>query len=253
MKVIIVEDEIATSENLIFLLKSIDSNIEILKVLDSVKSVVKYFSSPNEAELIFIDIHLGDGISFEIFEKVNIFIPLIFTTAYDQYAIKAFKLNSIDYLLKPVNEEELSEAIEKYKSRLAPIKPINDQMQGLLKFFHAKNKVFKKTYLIQIRDELIPVKTENLAYFFIETGIVKGITFDNQLFIIDKKIEDIEGEIDPSIFYRVNRQIVLNRNAIVNIKYYFNGKLVVNTNPKFTERIVVSKAKATHFKNWINA
>jgi len=253
MKAIIVEDEIAASENLTFLLKSIDPTIEILKVLDSVKSAIEYFSSPNEAELVFMDIHLADGISFEIFEEVSIHIPLIFTTAFDQYAIKAFKLNSIDYLLKPINEEELSDALEKYKDRLEPIKPINNQIEGVLKLLHSKNKIYKKTYLFQKRDELIPIKTEDLAYFFIETGIVKVVTFDNQLFVIDKKLEDIEEEIDPSLFYRVNRQIVLNRNSIANIKHYFNGKLVVNTAPKFEDRIVVSKAKATSFKNWINS
>ncbi len=253
MKAIIVEDEIAASENLAFLLHSIDPTIEILKVLDSVKSAIDYFSTPNEAELVFMDIHLADGISFEIFEKVTITIPLIFTTAYDQYAIKAFKVNSIDYLLKPINEEELSEAIDKFKDRVKVEKPINDQIEGVLQLLQTKSKSYKTTYLVQKRDELIPVKTEDMAYFFIETGIVKGITFENQAFIIDKKVEDIEEEIDPSIFYRVNRQLIVNRNAIVNIKYYFNGKLIVNTNPKFEERIVVSKAKATDFKNWMNS
>ncbi len=253
MKAIIVEDEIAASENLTFLLHSIDPTIEILKVLDSVKSAIDYFSTLNEAELIFMDIHLADGISFEIFEKVTINIPLIFTTAYDQYAIKAFKVNSIDYLLKPINEEELSEAIDKFNDRVKVEKPINDQIEGVLQLLQTKSKSYKTTYLVQKRDELIPIKTENMAYFFIDTGIVKGITFENQSFIIDKKLEDIEGEIDPSIFYRVNRQLIVNRNAISNIKYYFNGKLIVNTSPKFEERIVVSKAKGTEFKNWMNS
>lgn len=252
MKAIIVEDEIAASENLTFLLHSIDPTIEILKVLDSVKSAISYFSTPNEAELVFMDIHLADGISFEIFDKVIINIPLIFTTAYDQYAIKAFKVNSIDYLLKPINTEELSEAIDKFKDRVKVAKPINDQIEGVLQLLQTKSKSYKTTYLVQKRDELIPVKTENMAYFFIETGIVKGITFENQSFVIDKKLEDIESELDPLKFYRINRQMVVSRNAISNIKYYFNGKLIINTNPKFEERIVVSKAKASDFKQWMN-
>jgi len=253
MKVVIVEDEIAASENLTFQLNGIDSTIEILSVIDSVDTAVEYFSIKNEAELIFMDIHLADGVSFEIFEKVTINTPVIFTTAYDQYAMQAFKVNSIDYLLKPINEEELSEAIAKFKRRVRVEKPINDQIEGVLQLLQTNIKTYKKTYLVQKRDELIPVKIEDLAYFYIETGIVKGVTFENQTFIIDKKLEDIESEIDPSIFYRANRQFVVNRNAISNIKHYFNGKLVVNTNPRFEERILISKAKATEFKNWVNA
>ena len=253
MKVVIVEDEIAASENLIYLLNSIDSTIEILSVIDSVDTAVNYFSIKNDVELIFMDIHLADGISFDIFKKVTINIPVIFTTAYDQYAMQAFKVNSIDYLLKPINEEELGEAIAKFKKIGRVEKPINDQMEGVLQLLQAKTRTYKKTYLVQRRDELIPIKIDDLAYFHIETGIVKGVTFENQTFIIDKKLEDIENEIDPTIFYRANRQFVVNRNAISNIKYYFNGKLIVNTNPRFEERIIISKAKATEFKNWVNA
>lgn len=252
MKVVIVEDEIAASENLIYLLNTLDSSIEVLQVLDSVKSAVTYFSESSEVELVFMDIHLADGISFEIFEQVQIKSPIIFTTAYDQYAIQAFKVNSVDYLLKPLNEEELSQAIAKFKITSKKAEPIASHIQGVLEMLETKNKSYKSTYLVQKRDELIPVRTEDIAYFYIETGIVKGVSFENQTFIIDKKLDDIEEEIDPAKFYRVNRQFVMNRNAISNIKYYFNGKLVINSNPKFEDRIVVSKAKATEFKKWVN-
>ena len=143
MKVVIVEDEIAASENLAYLLNSIDSNIEVVKVLDSVKLAVAYFSEPTEAELVFMDIHLADGISFEIFEQVKIDIPIIFTTAYDQYAIQAFKVNSVDYLLKPLNEEELSEAINKFKNNSKLAQPVNNQIQGMLELLQTKSKAYK--------------------------------------------------------------------------------------------------------------
>jgi len=253
MKVIIVEDEVLASENLIYLLKNIDPNIEVLKVLDSVKSSINFFSKPNEADLIFMDIHLADGLSFEIFDKVTVKTPLIFTTAYDQYAIKAFKVNSVDYLLKPLNEEELGDAIIKFNSIIKTEPTINNsQIESVLQLLNSNNKIFKSTYLVQSKDELIPLKVTDIAYFYIELGIIKAITLDNKSFIINEKLETIIEEIDTSKFYRVNRQFVVNREAVLKIKFYFNGKLVLKTNPPFKERIIVSKAKATEFKNWMN-
>jgi len=253
MKVIIVEDEVLASENLIYLLKNIDPDIEVLKVLDSVKSSINFFSKPNEADLIFMDIHLADGLSFEIFDKVTVKTPLIFTTAYDQYAIKAFKVNSVDYLLKPLNEEELGDAIIKFNSIIKTEPTINNsQIESVLQLLNSNNKTFKSTYLVQSKDELIPLKINDIAYFYIELGIIKAITLDNKSFIINEKLETIIEEIDTSKFYRVNRQFVVNREAVLKIKFYFNGKLVLKTTPPFKERIIVSKAKATEFKNWMN-
>ncbi|WP_106795195.1 LytTR family DNA-binding domain-containing protein [Aquimarina sp. Aq78] len=253
MKVVLVEDEIAASDHLTFLLNSINPGIEILKVLDSVKSAIEYFSDPNQAELVFMDIHLADGISFEIFDEIDIKIPIIFTTAYDQYAIKAFKVNSIDYLLKPIDEDELAEALKKFKTKSREDGSMNAQMSGMLQLLQAKTKSYKTTYLVHQRDELIPVNTEGIAYLYIDTGVVKAVTTENKMYIIDKKLEDIEEELNPENFNRVNRQFIIQKNAISNIKHYFNGKLIVNINPVSKERIVVSKAKATEFKKWVNS
>ncbi|PCI10181.1 MAG: DNA-binding response regulator [Flavobacteriaceae bacterium] len=253
MKVIIVEDEIAASENLAYLLNEIDSTIKVVKVLDSVKSAVNYFSKPTDADLVLMDIHLADGISFEIFDQVDLKIPVIFTTAYDQYAIKAFKVNSVDYLLKPIDEEELSEALEKFDSQKVPVSTSNNQIEGLLSLIKNQNEQFKTTFLVRTRDELKPILTENIAILYLDTGMIKAITFDNKKYTIDGKLEDVESELNPKIFYRVNRQMILQKKAIVSIKFYFNSKLIVITNPKFKERIVVSKAKATAFKNWMDS
>ena len=253
MKVIIVEDEIAASENLAYLLNEIDSTIKVVKVLDSVKSAVNYFSKPTDADLVLMDIHLADGISFEIFDQVDLKIPVIFTTAYDQYAIKAFKVNSVDYLLKPIDEEELSGALEKFDSQKVPVSTSNNQIEGLLSLIKNQNEQFKTTFLVRTRDELKPILTENIAILYLDTGMIKAITFDNKKYTIDGKLEDVESELNPKIFYRVNRQMILQKKAIVSIKFYFNSKLIVITNPKFKERIVVSKAKATAFKNWMDS
>ena len=253
MKIVIVEDELAASENLTYMLQSIDGSIKVQKVLDSVKTSIAYFSEPNDAELVFMDIHLADGISFEIFDQVDINIPVIFTTAYNQYTLKAFKFNSIDYLLKPLDKDELSDALEQFKVQTKQ-KGISDhQIKGLLDLVEGKATNYKSTFLVSHRDQLIPIKTENIAYFKIDTGIVKGITSDNKSYIIDNKLEDLEEVLDPKRFYRVNRQFIANKDAIVNIKQYFNGKLVVVMNPVCDERIVVSKAKASEFKEWVSS
>jgi len=253
MKIVIVEDELAASENLTYLLKNLNPSIEILTVLDSVRSSVAYFSTPTEAELVFMDIHLADGLSFEIFDQVKINTPVIFTTAYDQYALKAFKVNSIDYLLKPIDEDELQKALTQFEVQSQLESSPNVQMEGLLHLIKANSKTYKATYLVSLRDQLIPIKTSSIAYLFIDTGIVKAITKDNKSYTIDKKLEDIENELDPANFYRVNRQFIVQKDAIDNIKYYFNGKLILNVLPIFKEQVVVSKAKSTAFKKWINS
>ena len=200
-----------------------------------------------------MDIHLADGISFEIFDQVNISVPIIFTTAYDQYALKAFKVNSIDYLLKPIDDEELSDAIDQFNMQTKTMGLPSDQVKSLLNLLSTKGKTYKTTFLVNQRDQMIPLKIEKLAYFRIDTGIVKGITTENEPYTIDGKLEDIEEELNPSDFYRVNRQFIIHKDAIVNIKHYFNGKLIVSVNPICNERIVVSKAKAGDFKKWMSS
>ena len=259
MNVVIVEDEIAASDNLAYLLRKLEPEVEVMDVLDSVQAAVAYFSSHADMDLVFLDIHLADGLSFEIFEKARIQAPIIFTTAYDQYALKAFKVNSIDYLLKPIDGEELAQSLqqfkEQHKSGSADTSGGIDQTQvnGLLELLQRKSPAYKTTYLAAQKDGIQPVRTDRIAYFYIDTGVVKCVTFDRQTYVLDCKLEDIEAEVDPRVFYRVNRQYVLHRNAIANIKFYFNGKLIVSTEPASEERIVVSKAKASEFKEWVGS
>jgi DNA-binding LytR/AlgR family response regulator len=253
MKVLIVEDELAASDNLTYLLHSIDKGIQVLEVLDSVKASVAFFSEPHEAELVFMDIHLADGISFEIFERANIDIPVIFTTAYNQYSLKAFKFNSIDYLLKPIDKEELADALQQFKVQHKGKRMDDYQIKGLLDLVQTRQKTYKTTFLVSHRDQLIPLKTENIAYFRIDTGIVKAVSSDNKSYPIDDKLEDIDKELDPKCFFRVNRQFIVCRDAVVKIKQYFNSKLIVVVNPVSDTRIVVSKAKATDFKEWMES
>ena len=251
MRVVIIEDEKAAGENLKFLLSEIDASIQVDKIIDTVSAAVDYFSKENDIELAFFDIHLADGISFEIFDKVQINAPIIFTTAYDEYALKAFKVNSIDYLLKPIDEDELKEAIDKFKSA-SHSAPIKEQFSQMLQILNAEKKTYKTTYLVQQRDTLIPLHVDNIAYFTIDAGIVKGISFNNKSYTIDEKLENIEAILNPDQFFRANRQFIVQRKAIKNLQLYFNGKLILNVEPKPTEQIVVSKVKAPQLKKWMN-
>jgi DNA-binding LytR/AlgR family response regulator len=253
MKVLIIEDEIAASENLAYLLEKIDPTIQVVDVLDSVTSSVAYFAKKPEIDLVLLDIHLADGLSFEIFDVVKIDAPIIFTTAYDQYALKAFKLNSIDYLLKPIDKEELAASLEQFKGQNNGKSLINEQVTGLLNLIKDQKKTYKTSYLVSHRDELVPIRTEQLGYCYIDLGIIKAKTLGNQTYIIDRKLEDLENELDPADFCRVNRQFIINRNAITKIKQYFGGKLIVHVNPPFKERIIISKAKAPDFKKWMDS
>jgi len=251
MKVVIVEDEISAAENLIELLKIVAPDAEVVTTLDSVKKSVAYFQQDVPIDLVFMDIHLADGISFEIFDAVDLKIPVIFTTAYDQYTLKAFKVNSLDYLLKPIDETELKAAIDQYQQQANP-KMEDGALEALRSLFTQAPKKFRTTFLVNQRDGMIPIKTEDIAFFYIEDSIVYATTMKNQKVAIDKKLEEIEEELDPQQFKRVNRQFIVNREALVNIKYYFNGKLIVNTQPPAKERMVVSKARATEFKTWVD-
>lgn len=251
MNVVIVEDELAASENLTYLLQHIDSSINVVKVLDSVKASVAYFSKAQTAELVFMDIHLADGISFEIFDQIPIHIPVIFTTAYNQYTLKAFKVNSIDYLLKPLDKDELSDALQQFNEQKPDASIANEQIKGLLDLVKEKERTYKTTFLINHRDQLIPLKTVDIAYFQIDTGVVKATTFDNKSYVVEGKLEELEEELDPNNFYRINRQCILRRDALAKIKQYFNGKLIVEVTPVSKEQIIVSKAKAAEFKTWV--
>ncbi len=255
MKVLIIEDEIAASENLAYLLKNLDPAIVVAGVLETVKTAVDYFREPQELDLVFLDIHLADGLSFEIFDQVEIDTPIIFTTAYDQYALKAFKVNSIDYLLKPIDKEELAISLKQFKKqRQAQGKGlVNDQVLGLLNLIKGRGTSYKSSFLVNHRDGLIPLRTDQLAYFYMDTGVIKVKTVDGTVYMIDKKLEDLETDLDPALYYRANRQFIVSRNAISDIKYYFGGKLMVNVKPPYKERLIISKAKAPDFKKWLDS
>lgn len=252
MKAILIEDEESAVSNLKHQLTVLQSDIQIIEVIDTVTEAIDFFKQKKDYDLVFMDIHLADGNSFEIVKEVEPDAPIIFTTAYDQYAIRAFKLNSIDYLLKPIREQELENAIHKFKERHNQPRFSFDQMEALLSIVQQKKKVFRSSFLIQQGETFIPIPTDEFAFFFIKNGVVRGTTKENLSYHLNEKLEDLEKDLNPNVFFRANRQYLIQRSAIKNLQSYFNGRLIVNTQPKAKEQIIVSKANATKLKTWLN-
>lgn len=251
MKVVIIEDEKTAAENLIYHLAQIDPLIEVDMVIDTVSGCIDYFNESRDIDLAFFDIHLADGISFDVFKDVEINTPVIFTTAYDEYALKAFKVNSIDYLLKPIDEDELKESIERFKALNRNVR-MPREFESVLELLRTASKKYKSTFLVQQKDKLIPLDVADIAYFTIENGVVKAISFEDKSYIVEEKLEDIKAVLNPDQFFRANRQFIVHRKAIKNMSIYFNGKLILNVTPPPSEKIVVSKVKAPQLKMWID-
>lgn len=255
MRILIVEDEELAFNRLAGLIREIQPDIEIHGPLDSITETVKHLTVNTNYDLIFLDIQLADGKSFTIFEELKIVTPVIFTTAYDEYALQAFELNSIDYLLKPVNREKLKQAIDKLirLKEYFEADSSNQQLYKMLKSLASpKPADYKNRFLISKGDAMVPVKVDEIAGFYAEDKEVFLLTFDNKRYIIPHSVEELSVKLDPKHFFRVNRQFILSVDAIKKVHNYFNFKLKVEivTDPKI--EIIVSRAKATAFKAWMN-
>jgi two-component system response regulator LytT len=255
IRIVIVEDEPVTARNLNHLLHTIDNTIELKATLGSLGESLEWFNNnTGNYDLIFMDIRLADGISFDIFKGASINKPVIFVTAYNTYAIQAFKNNGLDYILKPFDEQELKQALNKYRSWMsnppakttAPLSQLLEQIQSL-------TKTYKKSFLVHYRDRLIPVEAAKIAWFFTENEIVYARTADDQQYVIAFTMEQLEQQVNPKQFHRANRQFIVNKQAVVEVNFFFNGRLSVKTQPEPPERILISKARATIFKNWMDS
>lgn len=251
MKAIIIEDEHSAADNLRFLLQSVAPDIQITESIETVSDAIAFFKESKAYDIVFMDIHLADGNSFEIIKEVEPIAPIIFTTAYDQYAIQAFKLNSIDYLLKPIREAELKNAILKFKDKHRKTPVSAQQIEALMSLIKTPKKTFRSSFLVQKKETFIPIASEDFAFFFIQDGVIRGTTKDNHTFSFNEKLEDLENDLDPELFFRANRQYLIQRSAIKSLQTYFNGRLVINLQPQVKDQIVVSKANASRLKAWL--
>lgn len=247
MKAIIIEDETAAVRNLKAILRDVAPEMEIIATLDSVGKSVAWLNANARPDIIFMDIHLADGESFHIFDQVEIDTPVIFTTAYDEYTLQAFKVNSIDYLLKPIREEELSRAISKYKKITRPERA--DYFERLLQF--TQKKKYPETILVFYKDKIIPLHTGSVACFFSQNEKTQALTVDNELFPVDRALHSLMESLPPETFYRVNRQFIISRRAVKEISVWSGGRLSVVLHTPMKEQILISKEKAGDFKKWL--
>ena len=251
MTYIIIEDEFLSAQHLEKLVKELRPSWHCIAKLESVEEAISYFKSNQDFGLLFCDIHLSDGNSFEIFEEVKTEQPVIFTTAFDQYAIEAFKVHSIHYLLKPVKKALLEEAIQKFEKTLSSTdKPRPVNLEALLQASQQKKK---SRFLVKKGKKMKIVPVEEVAYFYSSEGITFLFTTDSEKILINETLDQLESELEPDEFFRANRQYILHIQSIAEIEPYFKGKLFIHLNPKQQEDCVVSQAKAAGFKEWVGA
>lgn len=246
MNVLIIEDEVKTGKELKRLIEGLDDTIRVLGVLDSVRSAVEWLNAQPAPDLIFSDIQLGDGLSFDIFLRVASNAPVIFCTAFDEYAIQAFQANSIDYLLKPIDEERLRVSLEKYKK----LQRWFDK--GVLANVASQlSSGYKRTILVYLREKIIPVKASDVAFVHAANGVVSLVTRGGHSYVCQYTMEQLEGMLDPRQYCRANRQYILNREIIQDVEHYFNRRLYVKVAGTVPEKIIISKVRAAEFLQWM--
>ena len=250
MNILIIEDERLTAEDLGDMIVQAEPGAKIISVLSSVQEAIAYFNENEEPDLIFSDIQLGDGLSFEIFQTVDIKAPIIFCTAYDEYAIEAFKTNGIHYILKPFKEQEIIKALEKYKTLRATFAPADHSLNTILQLFQQKKQPKATSVLVHYKEKIIPVKLDDIALFYIKHEVTHLYTFDQKTYTLNKTLDEVQ-QISGYDFHRANRQFIVNRNAVQNVEQYFSRKVSVVLSMPFDTRIIVSKEKITPFLEWL--
>ncbi|MEM6360787.1 MAG: LytTR family DNA-binding domain-containing protein [Bacteroidota bacterium] len=252
MNILIIEDETLAAEKLENLLKELDASVNILGKLKSIETVTDWFeSSGDKPDLIISDIRLLDGLSFEIFKQVDYKGAVIFTTAYDQYAIKAFEVNSIDYLLKPVQKEKLKNSLEKFKS-------LNSAMESpfpyeeLVAMIKGQQQEYKSRFMVRTGNKIVAVPVEKISYFYSQNKLTYIVTHDNKKYPLDQPLEVIDKQLDPKQFFRANRQFIITFESVDEIHPYFKGRVKINLKHQPDEEIIISAEKSPEFKKWLD-
>lgn len=247
MKILIIEDEPTASAKLVEMLQRLDSSYSICEVLESVSDAIDWFQNHAHPQLAFVDIQLADDVSFEIFKKIDVRFPVIFTTAYDQYILEALEINSIDYLLKPIREERLKKALDKVKTLEYHF--LQSKLGALLQQAPAKKK---RRYLVKKGIDFVSITLDDIAYFFTEHKVVFLTDNDGKKYIVDKTISELADELKDELFFRVNRKYLVKIDAIQKFKSD-QGKILLHIYPPVAEEVVVSKENAPNFRSWIES
>ena len=250
MNVIIIEDEAIAAEKLVHMLREVDPSINILAKLVSIKESVNWLMQ-HRADLIFLDIQLSDGLSFSIFEQVAVNTTVIFTTAYDEYAIKAFKLNSIAYLLKPIRKSDLADSLKKFQNLKSAFSIDFDALHALIQ---GKKPVFKTRFLIQIGEKIRKVETAEIAYFYVMEKGVFMRTFPGNSFPVDYSLDALVNSLDPAIFFRINRKYIVHMDSITNMVAYSRGRIKLELKPPAHDAFdtIVSIDRSSDFRKWLD-
>src|SRR5947207_8954592 len=257
MKVFIIEDEELAVKKLRKTLESVDDTAEVVGVAESIKASVNWMKNNPTPDLILMDIELCDGQSFEIFDKVEVKSTVIFTTSYDEYALKAFKVNSVDYLLKPVQKEDLQAALTKLKN-IKTMFGVQDGSQSLnvdnlVKELQQKlqPKEFRKRFLVKHAQKLVSVDVDEIAYFYSDGRLNFFKTYDNRKFVVDYTMDDLEEMLDPGRYFRISRSFYVSIDSIDQIHDYFGNRLLLHLKPVVDKESIVSREKVTEFKQWM--
>ena len=250
MKVLIIEDETAAARNLQSMLESIEPDIEVVGITESIIDTIDWFAENPMPDIVFMDIHIADGESFRIFDSVDISAPIIFTTAYDQYALEAFKVNSIDYLLKPLKEEDLHRAMDKWR-RITHTErnEYRHRIDTMISEQHQRSDMF----LVHVKDKIVPLQAADIAYFYTSNERVTAHLLDGTSLPMDKTLEALQSSLSEHDFFRANRQFIVARKAVKDISVWFGSRLSLNLTVEIPERIVISKARVPEFKRWLTA
>ena len=263
MKAIIIEDETAALSSLKAVLQQNSVvEIEVIAELESIEDSVEWFQCSLQPDLIFMDIHLADGLAFKIFEQVDIVAPVVFTTAYDEYAVRAFSVNSIDYLLKPIHEDRLMQTIQRFEgltknyihdfNQESRMLEILQQLSAAQETSVSVQKKYRTRFLISSGEKLFTLQVSDIAYFYSENKLTFAVTHKNREYLIDLALDRLSEQLDPDHFFRTNRQTLVCIDAIQRIESYFLGKAIVHVQPPFKDKIMISKDKMASFRMWLN-
>ncbi len=244
-QILLIEDEAPAAARLEKMILQLEPDWHIAGVLDSVESAVDYFRTHPQPDLVFMDIQLADGESFDIFRETEVTAPVIFITAFDQYAIKAFKVNSVDYLLKPLKEAELTAAIDKFKRSQGPKPDMNNLLDTL------RPKEYQKRFVLQFGQHIKTVEIADAAYFFLESKITLMVSFSGQQYPIDPNLDHLERMLDPAQFFRLNRQYIISHKAIKHMYTHTKSRVIIEVNPPASHQLVVSSERSAVFKKWL--
>lgn len=257
MKILIIEDEDLAVRKLMKTLASTDFDIEVAGTADSIRASVTWLQENPAPDLILMDIELADGQSFDIFEKTEVKCPVIFTTSYDEYAVKAFKVNSVDYLLKPVQKEDLVAALEKYEKLKREYSTPNSStpfnVDLLVKELQRQlqPRDYRKRFLVKNANKLVSIDTENIAYFFSDNGLNFFFTHDHKKYLVDYLMDEIQEMLDPNNYFRISRALLVSAGSIEKIEDYFGNRLILRLKPNIDKEAIVSRERVSEFKKWM--